>query len=60
VLNACQLMVIEPRPTHAGVVPLKTQGVNQVKTRASIGTQPNHVAGVGRNFWLVEDDVKHC
>jgi hypothetical protein len=30
-----------------------------MQPNASIGAQADDVAGVGRDFWLVEDEVEH-
>ena len=37
----------------------KSQRFDQMQARAGIDGEANRVAGVGRNFRFVEDDVKH-
>jgi hypothetical protein len=41
------------------IVKLKTERANQMQARAGIRTQANDVAGVGRDFRLIQDHVEH-
>ena len=54
------LMVIEARPAQALVVHLEAQRFDQMQVAATVGAQPDNVAGIRRNFWLEKDDVKHA
>jgi dihydroorotate dehydrogenase (NAD+) catalytic subunit len=54
-----QLVVIEPRALHPGVVEAEAEGTHEVQRRAGIGAEPYRVAGVGRDFGLEEYDVEH-
>ena len=51
--------VVEAGPPQALVIDVEGEGVDQVELRAGIGAQANDVARVGRNFGLVEHDMKH-
>jgi hypothetical protein len=31
-----------------------------VQLTAGVGAQPDDIAGIGRNFGLIEDDMKHA
>ena len=54
-----QLVVIEPRALHAGVVEAEAERAHEVQRRARVGAEPDRVAGVRRDFGLEEDDVEH-
>src|SRR5690606_26802595 len=41
------------------VVHVESQRAHQVQAGAGVGAQPDHVAGVGRDLGLVEDEVEH-
>ena len=56
--DAHEFPVVEPRPSQSRLVQRETQRMNQMQVRPGIGAQTNHVAGVGRNLGLVEDDVQ--
>ena len=53
------LPVVQPGPAQFLVIQIKTQGANQVKPCSGVGAKTNDVSGVGRNFWLMEYDMKH-
>ncbi len=40
------------------VAEVKAQGLDQVQARAGIGAQADHIARVGRNFGLEQDDIE--
>ena len=58
-LNVSVFVIIEPRSPHLLVLHRETQGFNQVEFRACVGGQTNDIARVGRDFRLVEDNLKH-
>lgn len=53
-------MIVQASPTQPTVVEGEAQRLDQVQTGASVRAETNHVAGVRRNFGLVEDDVEHA
>ena len=53
------LVVVQAGTAHLLVAQVKTQGLDQMQLTARVGRQADHVAGVGRNFRLNQDDVKH-
>jgi hypothetical protein len=55
----CVLMVIKACTSHVLVIHRKSQGLHQVQRAAGVGRQADHVARIGRDFGLNEDDVKH-
>ena len=52
-------MIVKPSTDEKIVVNTEAQRLNQMKRTARVGTQANSVAGIGRNFWMNENDVKH-
>lgn len=58
-LEIHKLAIIQPGAAHPGVINGKSQRFDQVQTRARIGAQADHIAGIGRNLRLVEDDMEH-
>jgi hypothetical protein len=58
-LHVGKLVVVEPGPLHPLVIPLEPQRLYQVQPIAGVGAEADDVAGVGRNFRLVEHDVEH-
>lgn len=52
-------VVIEAGSAQQFVFHGETQGLNQVQAAARVGGQPDHVAGVGRDFRVDQDDVEH-
>ena len=54
-----EFMIIQPRTAHLGVVDGKAQRFDEVQGAAGVGAQADDVAGVGRDFGLDKDDVKH-
>jgi hypothetical protein len=53
------LAVIEPRAAQQFVFERETERFDQVQARTGIRTQTNHVAGVGRDFGFVQNNVEH-
>lgn len=56
--DAREFTVVEPRTSQSRLVQREAQRMNQMQVRAGIGAQTNHIAGVGRNLRLVEDDMQ--
>ena len=54
------LVVVESGTAQALVVQFKTDRLDQMQVAATVGAQPDNVAGIRRNFWLKKDDVKHA
>ncbi|MNS70144.1 hypothetical protein D3C72_1034840 [compost metagenome] len=53
------LVVIEACAAHVAVFHGKSQRLDQVQAAAGIGAQADHIAGIGGDFWLDQDDVEH-
>ena len=53
------LVVVKPGAPHVLVLHRKTERLYQVQAAAGIGRQPDHIAGVGRNFGLDENYIEH-
>ncbi len=58
-LHFGKLRVIHACATQAGCIQREAQGLNKMKSRADIGTQTDDIPGIGRNLWLMEDDMEH-
>ena len=58
-MNVGKFAVVQPGAAEPGVVQLETEWPDQVQRRAAVGRQAYDVAGVGRNFRLVEGDLNH-
>ncbi len=56
--DAREFTVVEPCPPQSRLVQCETQRMNQMQTRPGVGAQTDHIAGVGRNLGLVEDDMQ--
>ena len=54
-----QRVVIEACAAQRFVLDLKAQRPHEVQRAARIGAQPDHVAGIRRNFGLEEHDIEH-
>lgn len=50
--------VVQTGTAQFGVFQFKSQRTDQVQVGAGVGAQSDDVAGVGRYFRLVEDDVE--
>ena len=57
-LHACVFVIIQPGAFELLVFQRKAQRLHQMQYHAGIGAQADDVAGVGRDFWLVEDEIK--
>lgn len=54
-----EFVIIESGAEQLLILQRKTQGFDQMQPGARIGAEADDVAGVGRNFRLIEDDVEH-
>ena len=52
-------VVVQPGAAQLLVVQAKTQRLDQMQRAAGIGRQTDDVAGIGRNFRLVQQDIEH-
>jgi hypothetical protein len=52
-------MVIQPGPFQPFIVHVKTERVNQMKLGTGVSAQAYDVTGVGRDFWLEQDNMEH-
>ncbi len=52
-------VIIQPCTSHALVIKIERDRVNQVQTAAAIGAKAYDIAGIRRNLRLVEHDTKH-
>ena len=46
-------------PTEIAVFHAEAEWLHQVEAAAGIGTEPDGVAGVGRNLRFEQDDIEH-
>ncbi len=53
-------MVIQPCPAQFLIIQFKTQGLDQMQLHAGIGAEPDNIPGVGGNFRLKQNDMKHA
>lgn len=52
-------VVIQPGASQMPVAQIESQRLDQMQLCASIGAEADDVAGIGRDFWLVENDMEH-
>src|SRR5690606_20863009 len=53
-------VIVQPGAAQALVVQLIAEGFDQMQLTPAVGAQPDNVAGIGWNFRLKKDDVKHA
>src|SRR5882724_4611994 len=58
-LHARVLVVIQTGPAQLLVFHREPQRLDQVQRATRVGRQTDHVAGVGRDFGMNENDVEH-
>jgi dihydroorotate dehydrogenase (NAD+) catalytic subunit len=58
-LDRRQFPVIEPGPAHPRLIQLEAERVDKVQRRPDICAQADDIAGIRRNFRLIEDQVEH-
>ena len=51
--------LFQARTTHVAVFHGEPQWLNQVQAAAGVGAKADHIAGIGGDFWLDQDDVEH-
>jgi dihydroorotate dehydrogenase (NAD+) catalytic subunit len=56
---ARQIVIVEPGALELRFTQVKSEFSDQVQVRTCVGTQPDGVAGVGRNFRLEQQYVEH-
>lgn len=56
-LEIAKLVIIQARPAQLAVFQPKAKRLDQMQNRASIGGKPYDIAGIGRNLWLVEQQM---
>lgn len=52
-------MVIKLSAAHLFLFQIKTQWLDEMQVRATVGTQTNDVTRIGCDFGFVESDIKH-
>lgn len=52
------VVVIKSCTLHLGIVQRKSQGFDQMQLHAGIGAQADNIAGIRRDFWFDQDDMK--
>ena len=58
-LDFGELVIIQAGAAQALVIPHKTERFNQMQAIAGVGTQADDVAGIRRNFRLVQNNIQH-
>src|SRR5690625_3547113 len=59
-LKTLPFPIIESGATQPLVVELETQRFYHMQVKPGIGAEANDVAGVGRNFRLIKNDIEHA
>lgn len=54
-----KIVIIEPCAAQVCVAEVEAEGLDQMKGDPRAGRQPDGIAGVGGDAWLIEDDVEH-
>ena len=57
--DARVLVIVEPRAFQLTVVHSEAQRLDEMEVGGRIGGEPDHVAGIGRDFRMDENDGKH-
>lgn len=57
--DAGELVIIEAGPFQFPIIPAKAHGFDKMEFCTGIGAETDHVAGVGGDFGLVENDGEH-
>jgi len=58
-LDARGFVIVKPGAAELAVIQGESKRAYQVQMRAGIGAQADDIAGIGRDFGLVQDDIKH-
>jgi hypothetical protein len=51
--------IIQPGPPEAPIIERKSERLDQVQARRRIAAQAHDIAGIGRDFGLVQHDFEH-
>jgi len=54
------LMVVETGALQLFVFQGESERLDQMQPAAGVGAEADDIAGVGRDFRLVQDNIKHC
>jgi len=54
------LVIIQSRAFELTIIQLKSKWADQMQMCPGIGAQTDNIAGIGRDFGLVEEDVEHA
>src|SRR5277367_5406812 len=54
-----KVVIIEARALETLVIHLEAERFDQMQRRPGIGAQANGIAGIRRNLWFVQKNVKH-
>ncbi len=57
--DARKLAVVEARPPEPRLVQLEAQRLHEMQGHPRVRAKTNDVAGIGRNFRLVQDQAEH-
>lgn len=57
-LQGCVLVIVQAGASELLVAEVEAERLDQVQARAGVGAQANHIARVGRNFRLKQDDIE--
>ncbi len=57
--DAGELALVEPCPTQCLFFHTEPQRLYQVKLTASVGTEADDVACIGRNLWFKKNNIEH-
>jgi hypothetical protein len=59
-VNRGVLVIVEPGALQQLVLHRKAERLDEMQRATGVGRQPDHVARVGRDFGMDEDDVEHA
>lgn len=57
-LQGCVLVIVQAGAFELLVAEVEAERLDQVQARAGVGAQADHIARIGRNFWLKQDDIE--
>jgi hypothetical protein len=58
-LEAGVLVVVQAGPAKLTVVDFETERFDQMEPASGVGAQADYVAGIGRNFGIKKNHIKH-
>jgi len=53
-----KFVIIQSRSAQASIIPGKAQGLHQMQARPGVGAEPDDIAGIGRDFRFIKDDMQ--